>query len=135
MALITQAQAELSVDATDVATFTGGSASVIAELLDQASDFVQEYATGAGVTLTSGNLTAAMRRRVAIVFGYFAAARYKKARNAQGRAPYHDEYDAVVKELEAWMRRTRSLSTDELSEAPAVLSDTARGWTGSEDED
>ena len=135
MALLTQAEAERSVPAADVALFTGSDADVIAELLDEASDFVQEYATAAGHTLVAGSLTKSTRRRIAVVFIYYAACRYKKARNAQGKAPYHDEYETVVQELKDWSKRLRPLSTDTPHEGPTVLSDTARGWTGSEDTD
>lgn len=128
MALITQAQAELILDGNDVAEFTGGDAAVIAELLEEASDWVQEFATAAGVTLTAGSLTAAMRRRVAIRFIHAAAARTKKHRDAEGRNPFHVEHAQVEVELQAWAERTRQLSSDTPSTAPEVLSDEPRGW-------
>ncbi len=128
MALITQAQVEKIFEAADVTAFTGGNSTVIAELLDEASDWCQEYATAAGVTLTAGSLTASMRRRIAIRFLYTAATRKKEIRDDQGRAPYHVEHAQAEAELHAWADRLRSLSNDTVSEAPVVLSEDPRGW-------
>lgn len=128
MPLITQAQVELVLGASVVADLTGSDATVISELLDEASDWVQEYATAAGVTLTSGTMTASLRRRAAIRFGYTAAARTQQYRDSQGRPPYHVEHEKAEAELEAWAKRTRAITTDDLSEAPVVLSEDARGW-------
>lgn len=131
MALITQAQVEIVLGATVVADLTGSDATVIAELLDEASDWLQEYATGAGVTLTSGAMTPSLRRRAAIRFGYTAAARTQQYRDAQGRPPYHVEMDQAARELDQWASRLRPVTTDELAEAPVVLSEDPRGWNAS----
>jgi len=127
-ALITQAQVERIFEAADVAAFTGGDAAVIAELLEEASDWCQEFATAAGVTLAAGTLTASMRRRIAIRFLYTAATRKKEIRDDQGRAPYHVEHAQAEAELQAWADRLRSTSNDAPSEAPVVLSEEPRGW-------
>lgn len=129
--LITQAQLEAIHDADDVAHFSGGNAGVLAEAIEEASDWVQEYAAAAGVTLTDGSLTAAMRRRVASRVMHTLGSRRKEDRDGEGRAPYHLELAEAKAELEAWAARTRSLSTDAPSDDPVVLSDEARGWTGS----
>lgn len=127
-ALVTQAQVEKALGADVVADLTGSDADVIAELLEQASDWVQEYATAAGAPLTAGSLTAAMRRRVCIAFGYFGTSRKPEYRSTQGKPPYSEEYAVCERELKAWADRVRPISTDEPSEAPSVLSDDPRGW-------
>ena len=135
MALITQAQVELVLGASVVADLTGSDASVITELLDEASDWLQEYATGAGATLTSGTTTASLRRRAAIRFGYTAALRRQEYRDAQGRPPYHVEMEQAARELEQWAARIRPITTDTLAEAPVVLSEDPRGWNASTTDD
>lgn len=137
-ALITQAQWRLAVGARVVADLCAPdadevSAGIIAssiadEMLAKASDWVQEFATAAGVTLTAGSLTAAMRHRVAVAASYMAATRKQEYREAGGKPPFHVEYAQAEQELAAWADRVRSLSTDAPSEAPEVLSDEARGW-------
>lgn len=130
-ALITQAQWERALGANGgaiVADLTGGDAAVIAEILAQGSDWVQEYATMAGVTLVAGELTASHVRRVAIACSYFAADGHPEYRDAQGRNVFHARYDEVSKDLDAWAKRVRSISTDEPSEAPLALSDEPRGY-------
>lgn len=128
MALITQAQVEKILKTDVVADLTGSDSDVITELLDEASDWLQEYASAAGITLTSGTMTASLRRRAAIRFGYTAAARRQEYRDAQGRPPYHVEHEQAERELAEWAKRTRPISTDNASEAPVVLSEDARGW-------
>ena len=48
--------------------------------------------------------------------------------DAQGRTPFHVEYEAVAAEMEAWSKRVRPLSTDAAYEGPVVLSEDSRGW-------
>lgn len=134
MALITQAQWETVLGAARVVDLCdddedgAADAAVVAEVLDQASDFVQEHAVAAGALLTAGALTAAMRRRVAMIAAHFAGARRPQHRDAQGHAPYRVEYLDAVAELKAWASRTRDLSTGDVSTAPEVLSEDTRGW-------
>lgn len=141
MALITQQQWEAVIGATKVATLCTANpdevddetvavadSDVVAEMLSQASDYVQEYATAAGVTLTAETLTPAMRRRVAMVASHYAGSRGQRFRDAKGMAPYAAEYATVSSELEAWADRVRPKSDDTASEGPLVLSDDARGW-------
>jgi len=131
VALITQAQWERALGANGaaiVADLTGGNSTVISETLDQASDWVQEFATMAGAPLVAGALTASHVRRVAIAASYFAADGHPEYRDVQGRNVFHARYAQVEAELDAWAKRVRSVSTDDPSEAPEVLSDDARGW-------
>lgn len=128
VALITQTQWEAAVGADAVAALTGGDADVITEMLALGSDEVQEYASAAGVVLTSGTITPAMRRRVAICCTYFASVRAQQNRSAAGKVPYTEEYGVVTRQLEAWANRTRPKSDDTPSTAPEVLSDDPRGW-------
>lgn len=132
MALITQSQWETVIGAARVVDLCDDDASgtadaaVVSAVLDQASDFVQEYAVAAGATITTP--TSAMVRRIAMVAAYYAASRRPQYRDAQGNPPYHVEYMSCVKELEAWASRTRSVSTDDVSTAPEPLGDDQRGW-------
>ena len=132
MALITQSQWETVIGAARVVDLCDDDASgtadaaVVSAVLDQASDFVQEYAVAAGAALTTP--TAAMVRRIAIVAAYYAASRRPQYRDAQGNPPYAVEYMACVKELEAWASRVRALSTDDVSTAPKPQGDDQRGW-------
>ena len=128
MALLTQSQVEAVLTAAVVADLTASDSAVVTTLLDQASDWLQEYAVGAGITLTSGTMTASLVRRGAIAFAHFAATRTKKYRDAQGRTPFHVEYEAVAAEMEAWSKRVRPLSMDAAYEGPVVLSEDSRGW-------
>lgn len=101
---------------------------VVTAVLEQASDFVQEYAVAAGAALTAGALTASMQRRVGLVAAYYAAARRPEFRDAVGNPAYNVEYANAVKELESWASRMRSISTDTVSTGPEILSDESRGW-------
>lgn len=101
---------------------------VVSEVLEQASDFVQEYAVAAGAALTAGALTASMKRRVGLVAAYYAASRRPEFRDAEGNPAYNVEYETVVKELKSWASRVRSISTDAVSTGPEILSDDSRGW-------
>lgn len=127
-ALITQAQWEAAVGATTVATLTGSDADVIAARLAEASDWLQEYASAAGVVLTSGTITAALAYRCAIRATFTAAQLQQQFRGQTGDVPFTKLHDQAVKELEAWARRVRPKSDDTLATAPEVLSDDARGW-------
>lgn len=133
-ALITQAQWETVLGAARVVDLCDddddgtADAAVVTEVLEQASDFVQEFAVAAGATLTAGSLTAAMRRRVAMVAAHYAGARRQEFRDAQGKAPYAVEYETAERELKAWAARTRDLSTGDVSTAPEVLSEESAGW-------
>lgn len=127
-ALITQAQWEAAVGAATVAALTGSDATVIAARLAEASDWLAEYATAAGVELTSGTITAAMAYRCAIRATYTAAQLQQQFRGQTGEVPFTKLHDQARAELEAWARRIRPKSDDTLSTAPEVLSDDARGW-------
>lgn len=102
--------------------------SVVTAVLEQASDFVQEYAVAAGAALTAGSLPASMQRRVGLIAAYYAASRRPEFRDATGNPAYNVEYANAVKELESWASRVRSLSTDTVSTGPEILSDDSRGW-------
>ncbi|HEX4931775.1 MAG TPA: hypothetical protein VFV33_01270 [Gemmatimonadaceae bacterium] len=128
MALITEAQWRVDVGTAHVTDLTADDATTIAAVLEQASDFVQEYATAAGVTLTAGGLTAAMRRRVSVIASYYAADAKPEYRDAQGDNAYLRRYAGAKAELQEWADRIRSLSSDDVSEGPLVLSEDARGW-------
>lgn len=141
MALITQQQWEAVIGAAKVATLCTvdpdevtdetaavADSDVVAEMLSQASDYVQEFAAAAGVTLAAETLTPVMRRRVAMVAAHYAGSRGQKFRDAKGTPPYAVEYAQVTEELDAWAQRARSLSNAEPSEGPLVLSDDMRGW-------
>lgn len=146
-ALITQAQLEVVLGTGQVAALSDATeplpdsptadATVVAAIIEEVSDWAQEHATAAGVTLTAGALTAAMRRRLCFVWGHWAGSRRPQFRDAQGRAPYHVEHAAAEKWMEEWGNRLRQTSDDTASEAPVVLSDDARGWsdTSTDDED
>lgn len=133
-ALITQTQWETVLGAARVVDLCDddadgtADAAVVTAVLEEASDFVQEFAVAAGTTLTSGDLTAAMRRRVAMVAAHYAGSRRQEFRDAQGKAPYAAEYAEARAELKAWADRTRDLSTGTVSTAPEVLSDDSAGW-------
>lgn len=136
VALITEAQLGLAltaarlVDLLDDDASGGTDAAAVAEVIAQASDFVQEYATQAGVTLAAATLTASMRRRVCIVAVYYAAVRRPQYRDAQGHAPYYQEFLQVVAELKAWVAGQAGLSTDTLpsTEGSVAITTTSRRW-------
>jgi len=134
-ALITQGQwaasiggAQKIVDMCDDDLDGTADPAVVSAVLEEASDFVQEYAVAAGGALIAGGLTASMRRRVAFVAAYYAASRRPEYRDANGNPAYKVEYDTAVAELKAWSSRVRSVSTDPVSTAPEILSDESRGW-------
>lgn len=133
MALITSAEwsriltAARVVDLCDDDGNGTADADVVSDVLDQASDLVQEYARRAGVTLTAP-CTASMARRVAMIAAHYAAQRRPQYRDATGRAPYAQEYDTAVKELTAWAQRVHQSSDAEESAAPEPLGDDLRGW-------
>ncbi len=102
--------------------------SVVTAVLEQASDFVQEYAVAAGAALPAGSLPASLPRRVGLLAAYYAASRRPEFRDATGNPAYNVEYANAVKELESWASRVRSLSTDTVSTGPEILSDDSRGW-------
>lgn len=128
MALITQAQWEAHVGAARVADLTGSASDRITAALDAASDLLQEYAAAAGVTLTSGTMTAALIRRCAIVASHYAADAVPEYRDAQGNGPYVRAFEGVKRELSEWAARLQPISSDTPYDSPVVLSDTARGW-------
>jgi len=129
VALITQAQWEARMRAERVADATASVLAAQTAALDDASDYVQEFATAAGVTLVAGSLTNAMVRRVAVVASYFAADGVPEYRDpGTGNNPYHARFRAVTAELKEWADRLQPISTDTPAEGPVVLSDDARGW-------
>lgn len=125
-ALITQAQWEAVVGADVVAAFTDSDASVIATTLNSASDVLREYAVEAGVVLTT--LTPAMVRRVALIATYHASTRRPEYRDATGRYPYALQHEETIQWLADWASRTAKTSDAQVSTAPLVESDDARGW-------
>lgn len=133
MALITSAEwsriltAARVVDLCDDDSNGTADADVVSDVLEQASDLVQEYARRAGVTLTAP-CTASMARRVAMIAAHYAAQRRPQYRDTTGRAPYAQEYDTAVKELTAWASRVHQSSDAEESTAPEPLGDDLRGW-------
>ena len=136
MALITEAQwgvdigAARLVDMLDDDSSSATDAANVTAILDQASDFVQEFATQAGVTLAAADLTAAMRRRVSVIAAHYAAQRRPQYRDANGRAPYFAEYTQAVAELKAWVAGQAGLSSDDLAstEGSVSITNTSRRW-------
>lgn len=133
MALITAADFDRIITAARVVDLCDddgdgtADAAVVSDVLAQASDLAQEYARRAGVTLTAP-CTASMARRVAMIAAHYAAQRRPQYRDAQGRAPYAQEYDAAVKELTAWAQRVHQTSDAAVSTAPEPVGDDLRGW-------
>lgn len=132
-ALITEAQWRDDIGTATVTDLTGDDADVITSVIAQASDYVAEFAVGAGVTLTAASLTDAMRRRVSVVAAYYAADARQEYRDAQGQNPYRSRYAEVTAELSAWHARQRQISTATPATAPRAAgplttSDRVRGW-------
>lgn len=109
-------------------------ADIQTEVLQQASDWVQEAAQRRGETLTSDSITAAMRRRVAVAASHFAAMRRPQYRDSDGRSPYHADFALVEAELASWSDRGREASNGAVVSPPGVLSGAGDGpdvtqWT------
>lgn len=142
MALITVTQWKTITNAATVVDITTPSdedvtagidaSDIQAEVLEQASDWVQEFATSVGVTLTAANITAAMRRRVAVAASYYAAIRKPEYRNADGKSPFHVDFAIAESELTAWADRNRNISSDTAVTPPGVVTldedDASTAW-------
>lgn len=111
----------------DVATVTADP-DVVADLIESASDTVQEAARSAGTTLTLATITAANRERAIWIASHRAASRGQRNRDKDGRAPYFQEYVRATRELGEWAARVRPQSVDTPYEVPLVVSDDPRGW-------
>lgn len=135
-ALITAAQLEATITAARVVDLCDDDGdgvadpATVSEVIEQASDTVQEYAVEVGDALTVGTMTAAMRRRVAIIAAHYAGSRRPEFRDANGAAPYLAEYKVAIAELEAWAKRTRDISSGAPEDEDAVLcvTNASRRW-------
>lgn len=99
---------------------------------ETASGLVDEYAIAGGATvpLAAARLTAAMKRRVAVIAAFNAADPKQKFRNAQGLNPFHAQREIAIEELEAWVKGLLGSPGDVAeSRTPSTsISNTDRRW-------
>lgn len=133
-AYITHAEWETLVGADIVSALVGADTTKSLRARESASNEVDERALSAHVDipLSADYLTVVMKRRVAWVAAHHAASELQRARNAQGRAPYHDEHDRALQSMDRWAAGLKVLPGDVANgatdEATYVVTNTRRNW-------
>lgn len=134
-AYITHAEWETLVGADIVSALVGADTTKSLRARESASNEVDEraHARMVDVPLSSDYLTAVMKRRVAWIAAHYAASEIQRARNAQGRAPYHDEHDRALAALDAWASGLRvspgDVANGATDEQTCCITNTRRNWT------
>lgn len=99
---------------------------------ETASALIDEAALSAGVPipLATAHMTAAMKRRVAVIAVFNAADPKQQYRDKNGKNPFHDQRDTAVAELKQWVDGTRSTPGDDVDvvDGTCATSNPRRRW-------